>query len=127
MTLFPCVCCGYITVDEPGSYDICPVCNWEDDISQLRYPTIGGGANPNSLVDAQLDFAATGSSHPRRAGRGRPPAPDELRDNGWRPLDPALDNFETEPGGVWPTDYTTLYWWRSTYWRRRSSPPGKDA
>lgn len=120
-SLFPCVCCGYITVDALGSYDICPVCHWEDDIVQLRYPMLAGGANPNSLIDAQANFVATGSSHPRRAVRVRPPAADEFRDEGWRPLELARDNFELERGGTWPSDYTALYWWRPTYWRRR--PP----
>lgn len=115
--LFPCVCCGYLTVDAPGSYDICPVCLWEDDIVQLRYPMLAGGANPSSLVDAQAFFAATGASHARRTERVRPPAADEYRDAGWRPLNRSLDNFELEPEGPWPSDWTTLYWWRPTYWR----------
>lgn len=34
---FPCPCCWYKTFDaEPdGSFDICPVCFWEDDNVQL--------------------------------------------------------------------------------------------
>ena len=27
----PCPCCGYLTLDERGGYEICPVCYWEDD------------------------------------------------------------------------------------------------
>lgn len=26
-----CPCCGYPTLDERGTYDICELCNWEDD------------------------------------------------------------------------------------------------
>ncbi|UNU73119.1 hydrolase [Moraxella nasovis] len=26
-----CYCCGYLTVNERGGFDICPVCFWEDD------------------------------------------------------------------------------------------------
>jgi hypothetical protein len=28
---YPCPCCGLPTIDEPGIYDICAVCWWEDD------------------------------------------------------------------------------------------------
>ncbi len=28
---YACLCCGYLTLDERGEYDICPVCFWEDD------------------------------------------------------------------------------------------------
>ena len=34
----PCPCCGYLVFDEPvGSFDICPICDWEDDDVQLRF------------------------------------------------------------------------------------------
>lgn len=39
--------------DPPGSYDICMVCGWEDDHVQLAHPRMGGGANRESLVEAQ--------------------------------------------------------------------------
>lgn len=29
----------------PGSYEICPVCFWEDDRVQFRWPAMSGGAN----------------------------------------------------------------------------------
>lgn len=45
--LYPCPCCGYLVFDEePGSYDNCPVCGWEDDLSQLRFPTMAGANRP---------------------------------------------------------------------------------
>jgi hypothetical protein len=35
---YPCPCCGYLMFYEgPGSYDICKICFWEDDLSQLRF------------------------------------------------------------------------------------------
>ena len=30
-TLLPCPCCYYKTLEKRGYYDICPVCEWEDD------------------------------------------------------------------------------------------------
>lgn len=31
MSKFACPCCGCLTLEERGGYDICPVCFWEDD------------------------------------------------------------------------------------------------
>src|ERR1700676_3036143 len=45
----PCPCCGYRVLEEPGAYEICPICGWEDDVSQLRFATMPGGANRPSL------------------------------------------------------------------------------
>ena len=45
---YPCPCCGYLTLPEEGgsgSFDICPVCRWEDDNGQFRHPEMPGGAN----------------------------------------------------------------------------------
>lgn len=51
---YPCPCCGYLVFDEsPGSHEICPICFWEDDLTQLRFPLMSGGANPVSLIEAQ--------------------------------------------------------------------------
>jgi hypothetical protein len=51
---YPCPACGFGVFDEPaGSYDICPICNWEDDEVQLRFPALRGGANKESLFEWQ--------------------------------------------------------------------------
>ena len=50
--LYPCPCCGYLVFDEgPGSYAICPVCGWEDDLSQLRFTGMGEANAP--LIECQ--------------------------------------------------------------------------
>jgi hypothetical protein len=51
-----CPACGFLTVPETsyGSYNICEVCGWEDDGVQLSNPACGGGANRESLIEAQL-------------------------------------------------------------------------
>ena len=50
----PCPSCGFLTLEgEYGSYAICPVCDWEDDPVQLANPASAGGANAESLAEAQ--------------------------------------------------------------------------
>lgn len=55
---YPCPCCGFVVFQrEPGSYELCPVCDWEDDAVQLRYPLAGGASAP--LADQQERFLRT--------------------------------------------------------------------
>ena len=120
MSNFPCPCCGRQVFEEgPGSYDICAVCFWEDDPVQLRWPDWRGGANRPNLIDAQANYASFGAMEERFRGNVRAPRHDETVEDGWRRIDLSLDDFE--PLGVaesdWPADYTTLYWWRSSFWR----------
>lgn len=58
--LHPCPCCGFRTMREEwrGSYDLCPVCDWEDDGVQYDDPDYRGGANEMSLNQARERFAA---------------------------------------------------------------------
>ena len=39
--------------EPPGSCDICPICFWEDDNVQLRWPDWAGGANTPALIESQ--------------------------------------------------------------------------
>jgi hypothetical protein len=82
---FPCLCCGYRTLPEepPMTYNICPVCAWEDDSSKLDGPC---GPNTVSLREARINFEATGASEPRDLGRVRAPTEGEARGR-IRPLD----------------------------------------
>ncbi len=77
---YPCPACGFLTLEEPsGSYEICPVCGWEDDHVQLRFSRLRGGANKDSLVEHQQSWI-----------RGIPLAVQEHQgfhsDSAWRPL-----------------------------------------
>jgi hypothetical protein len=81
MALFPCVACGFLVFEESiGSYAICPICRWEDDHVQLRYPGSPIGANHVSLYEYQQTIVL-----PRV-----PPEVAILRDTrrlpSWRPL-----------------------------------------
>ncbi|HZS13449.1 MAG TPA: CPCC family cysteine-rich protein [Candidatus Dormibacteraeota bacterium] len=110
---FPCPVCGYLVFDgPPGTFAICPVCRWEDDDTQLRWPALAGGANSTSLIEAQREFGRTavdGNLH-------------YVLDPAWRPIDSSRDDVrdDFQPGqqAEWPRDRTGLYYWRPTYWRR---------
>jgi hypothetical protein len=112
---------------QPGSSVQCPICLWEDDLAQLRFPRLPGSANHVSLEDAQHNFADFGVAERRYRGAGRSPFEDEKREGAWRPLDGARDNIEEPQRGIdyadsYPlTDTTVLYYWRPTYWRRLAS------
>jgi hypothetical protein len=118
---FPCPCCGHLVHESVGSSMICPVCRWEDDVTQLRWPDYQGGANRTSLLQAQENFQRFGASNPEAASRVRKPRDDEPREPGFRFADPALDDFESQDdtASAWPSDRSVLYWWRPTFWRRR--------
>jgi len=80
MTRFACPCCGFLTLDEepPGTFLICKVCFWEDDMTQFRNPDSTGGANAVSLNAARQSYREHGVSELRFAAHVRPPRPDEL-------------------------------------------------
>lgn len=122
---YPCPCCGYRVFHyQPGSHERCPICLWEDDLAQLRFPRMPGSANMVSLESAQHNFESFGSAERRNMAVTRAPVDGEERDTSWRPLDPKRDNVEEPQGGInyadtYPlADTTVLYYWRETYWRR---------
>ena len=51
--LLPCPCCGSLVIGEAGGYEICRICDWEDDPVQSADPDRGGGANRESLNQAK--------------------------------------------------------------------------
>jgi hypothetical protein len=77
-----CRCCGFLTLAEYGFYEICPVCDWEDDPTTIFTPGERGGPGPNhlSLTEGRRNFAEQGISKPRLKGRVslRAPLPAEL-------------------------------------------------
>lgn len=75
-----CPCCKYATLPERNSYEICPVCFWEDDgQNEDRAEEVWGGPNyALSLRDGQRNFAEFGATERRFLKHVRPPLPDEL-------------------------------------------------
>ncbi len=89
MTAYPCPCCGFLTLSEPppGTYQICAVCWWEDDLVQAQDPHFAGGANVVSLAQAKENYRAFGASDPGDVDIVRKPLPHEY------PVDsPAREN-----------------------------------
>lgn len=122
---YPCPCCGDRVLDAMlGSYEICPVCFSEDDGVQLRRPSMDGGTDKVSLVEAQRNYQDFGACDEHGRRYARPPTEPEPLDPAWRPVDPARDSFEdggAEARVPWPEDRSTLCWWLPTFWRRDHS------
>jgi Cysteine-rich CPCC len=59
---YTCPCCGHMTLSEPGAYQICAECGWEDD-GQDDHDShiVRGGPNGSwSLDDARAVYVARG-------------------------------------------------------------------
>lgn len=56
--LYSCPCCGESTLPErpPGTFEICSICNWEDDLVQFNDIDYRGGANKISLREARAAY-----------------------------------------------------------------------
>ena len=95
-----------------------------DDLPQLRFAHTKG-ANHVSLVEGQHNYLAIGASEERFKSLVRLPRLNEQHDPEWRLIDPVLDNTE-EPisgldyGATYPKEKDALYYWRPTYWRRKT-------
>jgi len=115
---YPCPCCGYLVFDEsPGSYEICPICFWEDDLSQLRFPRMFGGANRVSLIEAQENYFRDGVSELRFRSNVRAAEVSDVREPQWRRIDFRVDRIEElihgkDYGCSYPEDATEFYYWR---------------
>lgn len=117
---YPCPCCGYLMFTEPpGSYDICEICFWEDDMFQLKFPNLDLGPNHISLIDAQKHYKKFGVSELRIKKYVRKVTKDDRRDPQWRQIDISKDTIagNDEFLGVarhydWEEDKMSLYYWR---------------
>lgn len=75
-----CPCCLHRTLNDlcPGSYEICPVCFWEDDLIQFEDAEFRGGANRVSLIEARENYAQFGACDRQSLSHVRPPNPSEM-------------------------------------------------
>lgn len=76
---YKCPCCGFCTLEEepPGTFDICPVCFWEDDNIQFENPNRSGGANAMSLNEARRNYLEYGAKSLDKVKFVRPPLEEE--------------------------------------------------
>jgi len=72
---YKCPCCGYFTLkhEPPGTFEICPVCFWEDDNIQYNNPDYEGGANDVSLNQAHKNYKIVGAISKEYLDSVRPP------------------------------------------------------
>jgi hypothetical protein len=77
---FICPCCDFRTLDEPpsGTFNICPICFWEDDNVQYDDPDYTGGANQVSLNQARKNYQDFGASELRCQDHVRQPTREEI-------------------------------------------------
>lgn len=77
---YPCPCCGFLTMSslERDTFDICPVCYWEDDYIQFNDMDYAGGANEISLNEARQNFKKHGTSSLKFQNNVRQPLQDEI-------------------------------------------------
>lgn len=80
MVGYPCSCCGYLTrsISDHGTFEICPVCFWEDDDAQFDDPTFSGGANDVSLQQAKINYLKDGACSPKFKNEVREPFDTEI-------------------------------------------------
>jgi cysteine-rich CPCC protein len=73
-----CPCCGYLTLLNPGRYDICAVCGWEDDPAvEWNGPDYHSGPNHISLSEGRANFTRFGASKENSKEFTRDPRPEE--------------------------------------------------
>ncbi len=82
---FSCPCCGHFTISSPtpGSWEVCPVCFWEDSIGS---EDSWGADWEDDLLLAQRAYLKMGASHADWLGKVRTPLPDEMRSESWQTL-----------------------------------------
>ena len=93
MAKYACECCGYRTLDDPpgGSsgrtYQICPVCFWEDAHHSDEEWWCERFSNGLTLREAQRCFDKFHAAGRAFTDAVRPPLPEEARDPNWQTLD----------------------------------------
>lgn len=78
--MFACPCCNCLTFEAlpNGSFEICPVCGWEDDNVQNDDPDYEGGANGISLNQARKNFLKFGAKTNEYTKHVRNPFEEEI-------------------------------------------------
>ncbi len=106
---YRCRCCGYRTLEHlaEGTYELCPVCYWEDDPVQAEDENRQGGANGVSLKEARENFKKYGAIEERFKDNVRPPHEDE------KPIEyhaGIFHKFKTNPNLDEWMDFPDIMW-----------------
>ena len=54
--MIKCPICGQYNFAMENDFDVCPICNWENDGVQMNDPTYWGGANDLCLNDYKNEW-----------------------------------------------------------------------
>lgn len=75
-----CPVCGYLTLQERGMFEVCPVCFWEDEGEVDNENEVSGGANGDlSLATAKNNFIRWGAVSLEAIQNVREPLADEVK------------------------------------------------
>ncbi|RBP27973.1 MULTISPECIES: CPCC family cysteine-rich protein [Bacillus] len=72
--------------EQPGTYEICNICYWEDDPVQFNDHDFEGGANEPSLRQAQRNFIVLGACEECFVESVRKPTNEDIKDASWKPV-----------------------------------------
>jgi hypothetical protein len=91
-----CPCCGYPTLQEAAAYDICELCDWEDDgQGEAEADEIWGGPNgAYSLAEARRNFRDRLVMYAPDRDTRIPPGDSERTQGAKRALMVAFDRLE---------------------------------
>jgi len=67
-----------MTEEPPGTFEVCPVCYWEDDEVQFKNLDYEGGANTVSLCVARENYARLRACSKEFVNHVRSPTPEEI-------------------------------------------------
>lgn len=67
-----------MTEEPPGTFEVCPVCYWEDDEVQFKNPDYEGGANKISLRAARENYVHIRACSEEFVKQVRPPTKEEI-------------------------------------------------
>ena len=77
---YKCPCCGFYTFAEPlnGTYDICPVCFWENDVFDPGEDQPSDENHGMTLAEGREAYKRLGAVREELLPYAREPLPEEL-------------------------------------------------
>ena len=111
---YKCPCCGYYTFDHvlDESYDICPVCFWEDSYYDYEFPDDICSCNKVSLNQAQANYLKYGACKKELCEYVREPNEEEkagMDEKNNRGIDEIKSEAEYQPDFIETLDGDQIY------------------